>query len=352
VVIVCHESADYAPRTLRALAEQLQNGDELLVVDNASSDGTAEAVREAAPEANVLEPRVNLGFAGGCALGAARSSAPLLLFLNPDALPSPGCLDALRACSQARPDWGAWQALVLLPGGREVNTAGNPVHFLGFAWAGEHGRPPPAHSEPTEVASASGAALVVRREAWNAVGGFDERYFMYGEDVDLCLRLRLAGWRIGLAASARVEHDYAFVKGDYKWFHLERNRWWTVLGVYPTRLLVLLTPALLAFELALLLAAWRGGWLAAKVRAQRAVVRALPAILRRRRLIQLGARIEPLTFADGLTYELDSPFLGAPGRSRLLSAMLALHWTAIRRGLGGPRAGRGGTPAYTRPNVR
>ena len=61
---------------------------------------------------------------------------------------------------------------------------------------------------------------------------------MYGEDLDLALRLRLAGWGVGVVPAARVEHDYDFAKGDYKWFHLERNRWWTVLGAYPTPLLV------------------------------------------------------------------------------------------------------------------
>ena len=75
---------------------------------------------------------------------------------------------------------------------------------------------------------------------------------MYGEDLDLGLRLRLAGQGVGIVPAARADHDYAFVKGDYKWFHLERNRWWTMLGAYPAPLLALVLPALLAFEVALL----------------------------------------------------------------------------------------------------
>jgi GT2 family glycosyltransferase len=179
------------------------------------------------------------------------------------------------------------------------------------------------------VGFASGAALLVRREAWDAAGGFDERYFMYGEDLDLALRLRLAGWGIGVAPAARVAHDYSFVKGDYKWFYLERNRWWTLLSAYPGRLLVLVAPALLVFELVLLVAAWRGRWLGAKVRAQVAVARSLPATLARRRAVQRTRTIGDRIFAEHLTASLDSPYLRAAGSVPGLRAAQAAFWHAV-----------------------
>jgi GT2 family glycosyltransferase len=334
VVLVCHDSAEDVGRTLELVGAQLRDRDELVIVDNASADATVAQVRRAAPGASVLQSAANLGFAGGCGLGARHTSAELLLFLNPDARPAPGCLEALRACAPEHPSWGAWQALVVLPGGQQVNTAGNPVHFLGFGWAGGHGRVLAQEATaPHEVPSASGAAFVVRRAAWDAAGGFDAGYFMYGEDLDLSLRLRLAGWGVGIVPSAQVEHDYAFVKGDYKWFHLERNRWWTILGVYPARLLVLLLPALVAFELVLLPAAWRGGWLRAKLRAQIAVVRTLRRSLRRRRAIQPTAQLDARAFAASLTAELDSEFLGAAGRSRIVLGGLRAYWRCVLRAL-------------------
>jgi N-acetylglucosaminyl-diphospho-decaprenol L-rhamnosyltransferase len=331
VVVVCHDSAAEAPDTLRALRAQLRPGDEVVVVDNASADATPAAVRAADPDAVVVETGANLGFAGGCHAGARASRAPLLLFLNPDAVPAPGCVAALRACAADRPEWGAWQALVTLADGEHVNTAGNLVHFLGFGWAGGMGlRVADVDGVPREVGFASGAAMAVRRDAWDAAGGFDERYFMYGEDLDLSLRLRLAGWGVGVVPAARVAHDYAFAKGDYKWFYLERNRWWTLTGVYPTRLLALLAPALLAFELALLLAAWQGGWLRAKLRAQAAVVRLLPSMLRRRRAVQAAAVISPGAFAAHLTPSLDSPFLAPAARIPGLAGALAAFWRLVR----------------------
>jgi N-acetylglucosaminyl-diphospho-decaprenol L-rhamnosyltransferase len=335
VVVVCHDSAGEVGATLEALGPQLRLGDELVVVDNASRDGTPDVVRAAVPQATVVESAENLGFAGGCHAGARASRAPLVLLLNPDAVPAPGCLDALRACAVECPAWGAWQALVTMAGGELVNTAGNVVHYLGFGWAGDCGRPvADVDQRPREVGFCSGAALVVRREAWDAVGGFDERYFMYGEDLDLSLRLRLAGWGVGIAPAARVVHDYEFTKGDYKWFYLERNRWWTLVGVYPGRLLALLAPGLVAFEVALLLAAWRGGWLRAKLRAQGAVLRSLPAMLRRRRGVQATRRIAPRAFAEPLAASLDSPYLVGAARVPGVDAVQRRYWRAVRAALG------------------
>src|SRR4051812_20411337 len=334
VVVVCHDSAADLSATLPALTAQLAPGDELVLVDNTSPDGTPAAGRALAPAATVIETGANLGFAGGCNTGARASTAPLLLFLNPDAVPAPGCVEALRECAGRRPEWGAWQALVTMAGGAVVNSAGNEVHYLGFGWAGRCGEPVSAVAdEPAGVGFASGAAPVVRREAWDAAGGFDDRYFMYGEDLDLCLRLRLAGWGIGIEPRAAVEHGYEFAKGAYKWFYLERNRWWTILAAYPARLLALLVPALLCFELALLPAAWRGGWLGAKLRAQAAVLRLLPAMLRRRRLVQATRRVPDAAFAAALTASLDSPYLAAGARVPGLRAALLAYWRAVRAAL-------------------
>ena len=331
IVVVTYRSGQAAGATLAALSEQLREHDELIVVDNASGDETLANVREAAPRAQVLEQRANLGFAGGCNAGVAATTAPLLLLLNPDAAPMPGCLDALRAAALEHPDWGAWQALVTLPGGTEINTSGGITHFLGMGWAGRCGEPVSvAPSDPSEVSFASGAALMVRREDWNRLDGFDERYFMYGEDLDLSLRLWLAGRGVGVVPAARVAHAYDFEKGARKWFLLERNRGWTVLSDYPGVLLVLLAPALLLSELALLAVALRGGWLQQKLRAQLAVGRELPAILGRRRQVQRTKAVCAADFAARLSAELDSPYLAGSARLDPLVALQRAYWRAVK----------------------
>ena len=334
VVVVTYRSADSVGETLRELSSQLRDGDELVVVDNASGDGVAAVVREAAPGATVVELEENTGFAAGCAAGVARSAAPLLLFLNPDAVPAPGCVDALRGAAGERPGWGGWQALVTMDGGRRINTSGGVLHFLGMGWAGQCGEPveaaPPG---PREVDFASGAALCVRREVWERVGGFDERYFMYMEDLDIGLRIWLSGRAVGVVPAARVEHDYDFHKGERKWFLLERNRWWTVLSDYPAGLLIPLLPALLAAELALLAIAARGDWLRAKLRSQAAVLRELPQIMARRRAVQEMRAVSAAELSERLSASLDNPNLGDVARMPAAAALQRGYWNVVRAAL-------------------
>jgi N-acetylglucosaminyl-diphospho-decaprenol L-rhamnosyltransferase len=331
VVVVTHESAERLPGLLPALTVQLREGDELVVVDNGSNDGTPELVRRLAPGAALLEPGENVGFAAGCNEGARETRAALLLLLNPDCRPSADCLLELRRAAAEHPEWAAWQAMVLLDPAH-INTSGGVVHFLGVGWAGECGQPL-SDSQPheREIAFPSGAAMVVRREAWSELGGFDPSYFMYGEDLDLGLRLWLTGQRVGLRADARVVHGYEFDKGSSKWFLLERNRWRTVISLWPAPLLALLAPAFIAFELVLLAVAARQGWLGAKLRADLAVISGLRSSLARRRTWQARRRIGAREFAGHLTASLSSPYLASAGPA--LERMQALYWRAVLRAL-------------------
>jgi GT2 family glycosyltransferase len=315
VIVVTYRSALALEALLPALERELEPSDELIVVDN---DGSGEAAQAAG--ARVLRNAGNVGFAAACNQGAAAATGDLLVFLNPDAIPQPG----FRAAIADGRGFDAWMGLVL--DGERVNTSGGVVHFTAIAWAG--------HAEPAqrEVGFLSGACLAIPRERWI---GFSPEFFMYHEDVDLSLRLRLTGARIGIVPDAVVDHDYAFHKGETKWRMLERNRWATILRTYPTRLLVLLSPALLALELALWPAAVAGGWAGPKAQATADVIRALPRLRRERRAIQATRTVSARRFADGLTAELSSPYLGAIGRSRVVAAALGAYWGLVRRLLAG-----------------
>ena len=332
VVVVTHDSRDAIRRSLPPLLAELREGDELIVCDNASADGTPDLVRELAPGAIVLEPGENLGFAAGCNRGAARAGNALLLLLNPDVVVEPGFRDGIELPLAEGRGWSAWQGLVTDRGGAAINSMGGVVHFTGIAWAGGAGRARgEAPAAPGEVAFASGACLAIRRDVWDRLGGFPEDYFLYHEDTDLGLRLWLAGHRVGIEPRAVCDHEYEFEKGAGKWRHLERNRWATILRAYPARLLLVLAPALLATELALLVAAAAGGWLPAKLGAAADTARGLPRVLGERRQIQAGARIGAADLAAQLTADLDSAYLGRAGHSPALRALLRAYWRAARR---------------------
>lgn len=333
VVVVAYDSAEHLPALLTAVQAQLGPSDELIVVDNASSDGSAGVARAAGQRVRVVETGVNLGFGGGCHVGARATTAPLLFFLNPDSEPADGCLDHLRSAAADHPTWGAWQAAVLLSDGT-INTDGGIVHFLGMGWAGDCGLPVERLPlGPHEAAFPSGAAMVVRRATWDALGGLDASYFLYCEDLDLGLRVWLAGEAVGVVPAARVVHSYEFDKGTRKWFWLERNRARTVLSVYPGPLLLRLVPGLIAAELALLAMAAHDGWLRAKLRAQLAVLTGLPSILRRRQAIQATRRVTSPEFATHLTASLDSAFLPVD-ESGWAARLQRGYWTAVQRSLG------------------
>ena len=336
VLIVAWNSRRELARTLPALLPELGPDDELIVVDNDSPDDSAAVVRELAPRAKLVRMGRNAGFSGGCNAGAEEAAGDLLVILNPDGAPRPGWGEAIRLPWREGRGWAAWQALVVEAGGTEINSAGNPVHFTGIVWAGAHGEPiASAPSAPTEVPVLSGACLAIPTATWRRLGGFAERFFMYHEDVDLSIRLRLQGGTVGIEPRAVVEHDYEFgASAGHKWRWLERNRLAFLVRDYPAALLALLAPALLATELALLAVSSRGGWGAQKLAANGEALRWLPRLLRQRRRIQRERTVGAAEFASWLTPDLDSPFIAGPARSWPVRLALRTYWRLVRALLG------------------
>jgi N-acetylglucosaminyl-diphospho-decaprenol L-rhamnosyltransferase len=330
VLIVAWNSREELSRTLPALLPELGDGDELIVVDNDSGDGTAEAVLELAPRARVVRTGRNLGFAGGCNAGAAEASGELLVILNPDAAPLPGFGAAIRQPWLQSRGWAAWQALVADAGGTRVNSWGNPVHFTGIVWAGGHGRPIAEAPPAGEVTALSGACLAIPLRTWQEAGGFPEQFFLYHEDVDLSLRLRLRGGSLGIEPTAVVDHDYEFGAREHKWRWLERNRLAFLARAYPAPLLLLLAPALLATELALLAVSISGGWGPQKLAANLEFLRWLPRLLRERRQLQSTRTVTAAEFASWLTPDLDSPFISPLARSLPARMVLRTYWRLVR----------------------
>lgn len=243
LIMVTYNSAALLPACLEALAATHYPGYELIIVDNASSDGTTVLVTKHAPQAQLLANRENLGFGRACNQGARAAHGALLVFLNPDVIVTPNWLGLLVEHLADRPEAGIICPTTLYP----------------------DETPPPVDTPVGETAAVPGCALMIRCKAWQQLGGFDERYFLYWEDTDLCWRAWLAGWRVLEDFTALVYHERGGSAGGRRWdaeatknslrTYLKTMRWRRVLPF--SAVLALKTAAkIIRFRQPALLGAW------------------------------------------------------------------------------------------------
>lgn len=212
-VVVTWNGADLLPTCLASLTAQRFAGSlEILVVDNGSTDGTADLLARHFPDVTVLEAGRNLGFAGGAELGLRGLDADFALLLNNDATLEPDGVDRLVAAALADPRAGAVTARVLLAGGAGpvlVNSTGLEVTTAGTGQDRDWRAPLGTESRSPEVFGFCGAAALLRRTALEEAGTFDPWLFLYYEDTDLSWRLRAAGWTVRHEPTAVAHHRHA-----------------------------------------------------------------------------------------------------------------------------------------------
>jgi GT2 family glycosyltransferase len=294
VIIVTFNARRHIACCLDALLAQTYPTLEIIVVDNGSSDGTADDVAAQFPDVRLVRSPRNLGYAGGNNLGVVHAHGEFLAFLNPDTEAAPGWLAGLVRVLDGDATRGLATSKILLFDRRDrINTCGNDVHYTGLAFCRGLEQPATAFKQAEDVAAVSGAAFLMRRDLFTQLGGFDERFFMYLEDTDLSWRAALAGYRCVFAPDSIVYHHYAVRISASKTFYLERNRYLLLLRNCRAATLLLLSPALLLVE------AVTGGYaalrgpahLAAKLRAWWWIPRHWPAIVSARRCVQRERRV-------------------------------------------------------------
>lgn len=226
VVIVNFNAGPFLEAALESLSGGLAGLEwEAIVVDNGSSDGSERAAERTGARVRLLRQGANAGFARGANAGIAATSATFVLFLNPDCRLEPGSAKALRSEIERHPRCAAIGPRILDPDGTLQESArGDPTLLTGlFGRSALLSRWLPRlpivrrnlvaesvlrSGEPSQVVDwVSGACMLARREALRSVGGFDEGYFLYWEDADLCRRLRKSGWHVRYMPAATVVHQ-------------------------------------------------------------------------------------------------------------------------------------------------
>lgn len=258
VLIVNFNSGERLGRCLSCLRAQTFRDFDIIVVDNASTDNSIELSKSAGDEAWYVEAGGNIGFAAGSNLAAKSATGEWLAFLNPDAYPQPDWLQELLAAAERYP-WadaiGSTQLMANDPS--RIDGAGDAYSIFGapyrshFGWAAEA-----LPLKDAECFAVCAAAAMYRRDVFERLGGFDERFFCYGEDIDLGFRLRLAGGRAVQARNAVVLHEGSGVTGQHSVFtvyHGHRNRIWLAYKNTPLALLAPLFPVHIATNFCFLL---------------------------------------------------------------------------------------------------
>jgi GT2 family glycosyltransferase len=307
VVVVAYESGPTLADCLAALAGQTVADVEVILIDNASSDRAAEAAARAHPEIAFVANAENLGFAAAVNQAARLARGRWLALLNPDAFPEPDWLEALLAAAAAHPKVRCFASRQLMaedPG--RLDGLGDVMSAAGFAFRGGYGQADPGLTAPAFVFSACGGAMMVDRELFLQMGGFDERLFCYCEDVDFGYRLQLRGLPTLLVPAAVVRHVGSASSGgprsDFTVFHGTRNRLWVYLKDTPPLLLWLTLPLHVLATFTLFARHFTRGELAAPWRGFAAALAGLPLALRARREAQGERRVGSLAIARQMSW--------------------------------------------------
>jgi GT2 family glycosyltransferase len=302
VVVVGYQSRPDLDECLRSVLDQDYAGDiEVVFVDNASTDGSANFVRTAFPTVNVVESGSNLGYAGGTNVGFRHAQGDYLVSLNPDTAVDRAFIRALVETARAHQDRALVTSCILFyDDPNTVNVDGNLVNFGLVAACRGLGEPRESHESEVSLASISGCAFLIPRSVLKQLGPFEDALHLYLEDTDLSLRALVAGYDCVNAPGSLVRHKYRLKMSPRKYYYMERNRWVVMMRVYRFPTILMLLPGLLVIEALTWIGAASLGWghLLAKAKSYAGIAAMLPTVRRgRRQLRSLRQRTDQAVLA-------------------------------------------------------
>lgn len=298
IIIVNFNGGEWLAKSVRSVTGQSLADFECFIVDNGSTDGSIENLPELDDRFEIIRMGENLGFAVGNNLAAKTARAPWIALLNPDAFARPDWLEKALAevTSPEITMVGSTQYLALEPD--RFDGLGDFYHVTGLAWRAGFGH---AARDTTrgEAFGPCGAGAFYERKTFLLLGGFDESFFCYHEDVDMAFRMRLVGGICVQSAEAVIDHVSSGISGrasDFAVYHGTRNRIWTFVKNMPGILFWIFLPAHIALNIAMLTwAAFRPGRFKPTWRGVKDGVKELPRVFRARKAVQKTRTISALS---------------------------------------------------------
>ena len=244
IVVACYNKLEITLSCLSSLYQQDYPVLEIILVDSGSREDVSSIVMKEFPKTRLIRLEENHGFTGGYNRGMENAQGKYIAIINNDAIASPGWISSMVNAMEQDEMVGAVASVIIDGNQPEVmDSFGVKVALDGMSRQSMKGLPPPYFTEIQEVVMPSGCACLLRKEALEKIGLFDEMFFAYCEDTDLFLRIRWIGYKIVIVPGAVVNHYYSLTVGKYslqKIFLVERNHYWVAAKNFPLVLLVVL----------------------------------------------------------------------------------------------------------------
>lgn len=261
VIIVNYNGMAYLDACLISILQQEYKDYEVILVDNASTDGSLEYINRKYPSLIVIENRENSGYAGGINSGLALARGDYISPLNMDTEAEPGWLAQMVVYLEGHPQAGAVCPKVLILGQPAIiNCSGLNVHFSGLGFCRQLHQPDKVSSLPQKVKGISGCSYLIRKDLFTRMGGAPAYCFMYNDDVVTSWLLALMGYDMYCLPSSIIYHRYRLSMTPEKFFHLEKNRLYLILSTFKWPTLLLLSPLLLIIEAMIIAYSIVKGW--------------------------------------------------------------------------------------------
>jgi len=246
VIILNYNGKDYIEECLDSVLDQTYEPLEIIVVDNASNDSSLEIIKEKySSKIKLIESNTNLGFAGGNNLALDYTKGEFIALLNNDAVADRRWIEEfMSAVNRCDGTFGMWASKILFYDDREIiDTAGHLIYPDGLnRGRGKGEKDKGQYDKEEEVFFPSGCAAIYRKEMLDIIGFFDPDFFAYGDDTDLGMKARIAGWKCIYVPKSVVYHHSSAASGKYsplKAYLVERNRLWVLIKYFPLRYILL-----------------------------------------------------------------------------------------------------------------